>query len=32
VARLAALGLPRRLASSEYDGWPRGRIVYEKPG
>jgi len=31
ASRLAALGLPRRIASTEYDEWPRGRIVYEKP-
>ena len=29
--RLAALGLPAQIASSEYDEWPRGRIVYEQP-
>ena len=32
AARLAALGLPRVIASTEYDDWPRGRVVYEKPG
>jgi hypothetical protein len=31
ASRLAELGLPRQIASTEYDGWPRGRIVYEKP-
>ena len=25
------LGLPRQIAATEYDEWPRGRIVYEKP-
>jgi hypothetical protein len=29
--RLAALGLPAQIASTEYDEWPRGRIIYEKP-
>lgn len=28
---MAAPGLPRRIASTEYDEWRRGRIVYEKP-
>ena len=28
---LAALGFPRAIASTEYDQWPRGRIVYEVP-
>jgi hypothetical protein len=28
-ARLAAVGYPDRIASTEYDQWPRGRIVYE---
>jgi hypothetical protein len=27
--RLRASGFPDRIASSEYDEWPRGRIVYE---
>ena len=31
ASHLAALGLPRQIASTEYDEWPRGRIVYEKP-
>lgn len=30
-ARLATLGYPDRIASTEYDQWPRGRIVYETP-
>jgi hypothetical protein len=30
-ARLAAKGYPDRIASTEYDQWPRGRIVYETP-
>jgi hypothetical protein len=29
AARLAALGYPELLAVTEYDEWPRGRIVYE---
>ncbi len=29
--RLAALGLPVQIARSDYDEWPRGRIVYEQP-
>jgi hypothetical protein len=28
-ARLAELGYPVRIVSTEYDAWPRGRIVYE---
>jgi hypothetical protein len=31
AARLAAIGFPDRIASTEYDQWPRGRIVYEVP-
>ncbi len=31
ASRSAALGLPRQIAVTEYDEWPRGRIVYEKP-
>jgi hypothetical protein len=31
ASRLAALGLPRQIAATEYEEWPRGRIVYEKP-
>lgn len=27
--RLASSGYPALIASSEYDEWPRGRIVYE---
>jgi hypothetical protein len=27
--RLRAIGFPDSLASTEYDEWPRGRIVYE---
>jgi hypothetical protein len=26
---LRAIGFPDRIASTEYDEWPRGRIVYE---
>jgi hypothetical protein len=29
AAGLAANGYPDRIASTEYDQWPRGRIVYE---
>ena len=29
--RLAAKGYPARIASTEYDEWPRGRVVYETP-
>jgi hypothetical protein len=29
AARLAARGYPELIASTEYDQWPRGRIVYE---
>jgi hypothetical protein len=28
---LRAIGFPDRIASTEYDEWPRGRIVYETP-
>jgi hypothetical protein len=28
-ANLAVAGYPIRIASTEYDDWPRGRIVYE---
>src|SRR5271165_3684201 len=31
VARLSALGYPGRIVWTEYDQWPRGRIVYQKP-
>ena len=31
IARLAATGYPELILSSEYDQWPRGRIVYEMP-
>ena len=27
----AAAGYPDRIASTEYDQWPRGRIIYETP-
>ncbi|MGB8900757.1 MAG: hypothetical protein WCC90_16630 [Methylocella sp.] len=30
-ARLVAKGYPDRISSTEYDQWPRGRIVYETP-
>jgi hypothetical protein len=29
ATRLAAAGYPAVIASTEYDDWPRGRIVYE---
>jgi hypothetical protein len=29
--RLRAIGFPDCIASTEYDEWPRGRIVYETP-
>lgn len=29
AARRATLGYPDLIASTEYDQWPRGRIVYE---
>ena len=29
--RSAAKGYPARIAPTEYDQWPRGRIVYETP-
>ena len=29
--RLAQLGYPTLIASTEYEAWPRGRIVYEVP-
>lgn len=31
AARRAAAGYPNPIASTEYDEWPRGRIVYEAP-
>jgi hypothetical protein len=31
ATRLAALGFPAVIASSEYDQWPRGRVIYETP-
>lgn len=31
TARMDALGYPGRIISTEYDEWPRGRIVYETP-
>ena len=31
AARLAARGYPGQIISTEYDEWPRGRIVYETP-
>lgn len=29
---LVAAGFPKSILSSEYDEWPRGRVVFEKPG
>ena len=29
--RLASMGYPVCIVSTEYDEWPRGRIVYETP-
>jgi hypothetical protein len=29
ATRLASMGYPERIISTEYDDWPRGRIVYE---
>jgi hypothetical protein len=29
--RLVANGYPAKIASTEYDEWPRGRVVYETP-
>jgi hypothetical protein len=29
ATRLASMGYPECIASTEYDDWPRGRIVYE---
>jgi hypothetical protein len=29
--RLATKGYPAKIASTEYDEWPRGRVVYETP-
>jgi hypothetical protein len=31
IAGLVATGYPNSILSSEYDQWPRGRIVYETP-
>ena len=31
VAQLAAGGYPEHIAWTEYDQWPRGRIVYQTP-
>lgn len=31
ATRLVALGYPAAIASTEYDAWPRGRVVYESP-
>ncbi len=30
-ARLGGRGFPAQIAWTEYDDWPRGRVVYEKP-
>ncbi len=29
--RIASMGYPEPILSTEYDEWPRGRIVYEAP-
>jgi hypothetical protein len=29
--RLVAKGYPAKIAQTEYDEWPRGRVVYETP-
>jgi hypothetical protein len=31
LTRLRSLGYPDDIATSEYDDWPRGRIVHEVP-
>ena len=31
ATHLARLGLPTRIVSTEYDQWPRGRIIYKSP-
>ncbi len=31
TARLIAANFPETIATTEYDQWPRGRIVYEPP-
>jgi hypothetical protein len=31
ISGLRRLGFPAIIATSEYDEWPRGRIVYEQP-
>jgi hypothetical protein len=31
ATRLVSLGYPPAIVSTEYDAWPRGRIVYEMP-
>jgi hypothetical protein len=31
AARLVAIGHPEVIATTEYDEWPRGRIVYQTP-
>jgi hypothetical protein len=31
ASALAAEGRPAVIASTEYDAWPRGRVVYEVP-
>jgi len=31
AARVAARGYPGQIISTEYDEWPRGRVVYETP-
>ena len=31
AAAILSMGYPKRILSTEYDDWPRGRIVYEIP-
>lgn len=31
ISHLRSLGYPEQIVSSEYDEWPRGRIVHEVP-
>ena len=31
TARLVTMGYPEIIPSTEYDEWPRGRVVYEVP-
>ena len=31
IRQLRTLGYPTAIATTEYEAWPRGRVVYEKP-